>query len=576
MKYNERVNIFKRIFPFFKRRNKLYCFLAILKVYSLACTLIPPFFYMLLINKVMIGKELNMLSIVIFGYICVFLLQILGVVLEKRTFNNFFSFLKIEIRKKILYVYTHLEVLTYSDYDIGDLKNRINDDMDKVEKFLNIHCLDYIYSVVSAVVIVGIMFYLNWMLAIIGIVVVPLSFYITYFMSAKSSKAANQYREEYGKYESYLHSAFTNWKEIKINCLESSQYSIMKEFWDVLSPLFVKQQIYWFISRGVIAFKDFFITKMNLYFVGGLLIINGNMNVGILLVFMNYYAQFFLNIEKITTSIIELRTERVSIDRVIEIIESEVSNKQKVIIIDDTISFQGVLFQYIKNQDNILNNINLMIHSKEHIAIVGRSGSGKTTLVKLLLGELAPTKGMITIGGFDISEISQESVGSKINAVMQEPYLFNLTIRENLLMALHNATDDQLDLACSFANIKEFINSLPKGYDTIIGENGVKLSGGQRQRLAIARAVLRNPDVIIFDESTSSLDYENEKAIMKSINALSANKTVITIAHRLSSIQNADKILVIDKGFIVDQGSYEDLCKESQIFQSLFSGQFML
>lgn len=522
----------------------------------------------------MIGKELNMLGVVISGYVGVYLLQLLGVVLEKKTYSTFFSFFKIEIRKKILYVFTHLEVVVYSDYDIGDLKNRIDDDVDKVEKFLNIHCLDYIYSVVSAVIIIGIMFYLNWMLAVIGIVVVPLSFYITNFMSTKSSKAANQYREEYGKYESYLHSAFTNWKEIKINSLEGSQYSIMKQFWDVLSPLFVKQQIYWFINRGVIAFKDFFITKMNLYFVGGLLIINGNMNVGILLVFMNYYAQFFLNIEKITTSIIELRTERASIDRVIDIIESEVSNKEKVIIKDDTVEFQGVSFKYLEEQEDILNNISLKIHSKEHIAIVGRSGSGKTTLVKLLLGELVPTKGVITVGGLDISNISQESLGRKINAVMQEPYLFNLTIRDNLLMALHNASENQLDLACRFANIKEFINSLPKGYDTIIGENGVKLSGGQRQRIAIARSVLRNPDIIIFDESTSSLDYENEKIIMKSINALSANKTVITIAHRLSTIQNADKIFVMDKGVIVDQGSHEDLCKESQLFQRLFSSQF--
>jgi ATP-binding cassette subfamily B protein/subfamily B ATP-binding cassette protein MsbA len=298
----------------------------------------------------------------------------------------------------------------------------------------------------------------------------------------------------------------------------------------------VKNQIYWYINRTFIAFKDFFITRMNLYFIGGLLIINGQMDVGILLAFMNYYGQFFQNISSITDSILGIKNDSPSIDRVTEIMDIEISSKPHVKILDDSISINHLDFRYSEEQPLVLKDITFSVASKEHVAIVGRSGCGKTTLAKLLMGLYEPLSGSICFGEVDISKIAFESIGQKIGIVMQDPPLFNLTIRENLQFAKKRATDDELHTVCEKANILDFILSQPDGFETIIGERGIKLSGGQKQRLSIARTLLQNPDMIILDEATSSLDSENEKAIVGAIDELSKGKTIITIAHRLSTI----------------------------------------
>lgn len=567
---SERIAIYKRIYPFLKNQKPLYITLAGLKVFGLVLSLISPIFYMMLINDVMVEGKLNMLIWVVAGYVGIYLLQSLSIVLNKITYNTLFIKFNLKLRTTLISRLGHMKTADIEKYDTGDIKNRVEGDAGIFEKFLMSHCLDYIYAISSAVVIVVILLYLNWILALFGFVMVPLSFWFAKFMSKKAGKVSNEYRENYGKYEGFLHSAIQNWKEIKANNLEKHEVNLLSKHWSTLSKLFVKNQIYWYINRSFVAFKDFFITKMNLYFLGGLLIIYGRFQVAPLLVFMSYYEQFFGNISTITDLIIGLRNDKPSIDRVLEILDYNELKRESAIGLSNEIAIENVSFHYPKSDAVVINKVCLNVFPKEHIAIVGRSGCGKSTLAKLILGVYEPNQGQVRLGQRDIQEIE---IGHKIGIVMQEPVLFNLSIRENLRFAKRSALQEELDDACEKADILDFIRDLPEQYETVIGERGIKLSGGQKQRLAIARAILFNPDIIIFDEATSSLDQESEKAILNAIKHLSQGKTVVTIAHRLSSILDANRVAVMDEGKIVAIGTHKSLMGNNIVYDLLFQKQ---
>lgn len=221
-----------------------------------------------------------------------------------------------------------------------------------------------------------------------------------------------------------------------------------------------------------------------------------------------------------------------------------------------------------------MNGISFSVMRGEHLAIVGKSGSGKSTLAKLLTGRMKPQAGQVLIGDIDIHGVSSQSLSEKLSIVVQEPVLFNMTIRENLLLAKGDATQADLIDCCRRASIADFIEALPDQLDTVIGEKGVKLSGGQRQRLSIARAFLQDRDIIIFDESTSALDNENESEIISELKSLSSGKTMISIAHRLSTILDCDKVMVLQDGEVVALDTHENLRGRNEAYDLLFRSQY--
>lgn len=572
LSYN-RVKIFKRIFPLVNKEKNLYGVLVLLKIISIVLSFINPIFYMLLINNVMVNGNLKFLPLIILGYSGVFLLQTIIITINKKIYNKVFIKFNLRLRTKLLSQFGKFKIMEYEKYSAGDIKNRIETDAGVFEKFLTTHSLEFVFAIISAIVLVIVMIYINWFLALFSFIMVPFSFQFAKFMSSKAGKVSDEYRNRYGEYESFIHSSVQNWMEIKANNQEKNQTTILATHWKTLSNLFVKKQIFWHINRSFIEFKDFFITKMNLYFLGGILIIHGKMEVALLLTFMNYYEQFFNNISLISDSIVSLKSDLPSIERVIEVMDYNETKSLKKMDFSNKLTIEEVYFRYPSNEQNTLNGINLIISRNEHIAIVGRSGCGKSTLIKVILGLYEPNRGKVLIDEFDVKDVY---IGGKIGVIMQEPMFFNLSIRENLKFAKRNATQQEIDNACKKANIYDFIQTLPDKYETSIGERGVKLSGGQKQRLAIARTILLDPEIIIFDEATSSLDYENEKAIVSSIKVISKNKTVITIAHRLSSILDADRVLVMEKGKIIACGQHETLKDKNEIYDLLFAKQYSL
>jgi len=275
----------------------------------------------------------------------------------------------------------------------------------------------------------------------------------------------------------------------------------------------------------------------------------------------------------------ELQNGLASADRVFNImdIESDIKDSKNAVKINDLkekLMFKNVSFSYSNKSENVLNDINFSINKGEIIALVGSSGAGKSTLVDLIPRFYDTLNGSILIDNQNIKEIEINSLRSLMGIVTQETLLFDDTVKANISYGSDNIPDSEVIYAAKAANAHEFILKLPDAYDTIIGERGVSLSGGQKQRIAIARAIVKNPPILILDEATSSLDSESESNVQEAIESLMNKRTVIVIAHRLSTVKNANKILVLDRGKIVQKGNHEDLINDEGIYKQLHKMQF--
>ena len=568
---SERLSLLKRLSPFLKSNKKSFSVVIIIKIIGMLLSLVSPAIYLVLVDDVMTDGRLKMLWVVLAGYVGVFVIQTLCSIINKKAYNHYFIIFNTKLKISIINKITSLRAQDYEKYSSGDLKNRLESDSGVFERFVMSHIVDYAYSILNCMIIGIILVYSNWILAIVGFVMVPLSFWFSKVMAKKAGAVSNEYRSEYGEYESFIHNSVQGWKEVKSNQLENELTNSLSQKWLKLSKLFVKQQVLWFVNRSFIAFKDMFITKMNLYFIGGLLILNGKYEVAALLVFMNYYEQFFGSISSITNLIVQFKTDKASISRVVELLDyvspksNEYESQSTSITVDD------VSFNYPACESEVLKHVSFSIPPQKHTAIVGRSGCGKSTLVKLILGIYEPVNGNVMIGEQSTTNINWKR---KMGVVMQDPTLFNLSIEDNLRMVNKYVTSEEIDSACNKANIYDFIQKLPDGYQTIIGEKGVKLSGGQRQRIAIARVLLLDPQIVIFDEATSSLDYENEKAVIEALKNLSKGRTVISISHRLSSIIDADQVVVVEGGAITGIGTHKELLNHNKLYDALFESQY--
>ncbi len=344
-----------------------------------------------------------------------------------------------------------------------------------------------VISIISLVITTGILIYLNVILAVISFLTIPLSFYITKFIKAKSNKQYERRRKIIDEYNDFMiHNMFFG-KEVKSNCQEKTQQKEFDLLWKDLGDAFLKSHIFWFLNRTFLAFKDEFLTKMGLYLLGGILVIEEMVTVPTLLTFMEYYKDYV---------------------------------------------------------NGLLSVSDIVVKRGEKVVLLGESGCGKSTIIKLLAGYEEVNQGEILWNGKPMDKIFKQDIYQKVGFIMQESNLFNLSIRENLLFGKADASEEELRDACNRANIMEFIDGLATGFDTTIGENGIRLSGGQRQRLIIARLFLHNPEVIIFDEATSALDYQNESEILNLLMEQDiSERTFIMVTHRGTSISRCDRVI---------------------------------
>ena len=543
------------------------------KILDLALMVVNPFFYYIFINNVIAGGNITYLPLAVSGYLAVFLMQTVLVKFTKESYNTLFLKLKMELRVTILKQYINMKTDSYEKYGIGDLHGRIDRDVEQFEIFVKKHIIDYVFSITAILVITVILLFLNPILTVIGLIAVPFSFWFVQIIGRKTNRVSEEMRKFEGEYESFLNQSFQNWADIKTNNLEEYMAAEFETYRAVLSKLIVKHQIYAALNWLFTAFKDYFLTRMNLYFVGGLLILYKRLTVGILLTFMDYFIQLVNQITSVVKSTLDFSSQKPNIERVFEILDIECVRKIQVRGMQDSIKITNLSFRYYEKQTPVINSLNLEIMPGEHIGIVGKSGCGKSTLIHLLTGMYEPCGGEITIGGYSVKSLSHESISRKIGVVSQFSQMLNLSVRENLKLADRHAGEEELREACRRANILPLIDSLPQKFDTNIGERGIKLSGGQKQRLAIARLLLQDSDIIIFDESTSSLDSLNENEILKTIQELAHRKTIITIAHRLSTVLGCDRVALMENGEIAVIETPSDMFKNRK-FAELFGQQY--
>lgn len=544
MKIKIRYDIYMKLKSYFEKHVLFMRRYSYIKFVSILLGLVSPLLYRYFINEVISKNRNDKLVYVVGGYILLFFVLSVLMVLERIYENKYKNLLQINMKKKMWSIYSNISLDLYDTYIVADLRRRIEMDLNKIISFLIDHIINFSFMIINIIGVAIIMFIVNWRLALYGILVASVSLLITKVLGTKINQISGKSREILGQFENSVFYSLLSWKEIKVHALEEQQMNLLDEEWKKISFLEKKQTMYKNIVTSLVVTNMFVLTRLGMYLYGGILVFQGNMDVASLLVFITYYEKIQQQLNLLVQEIVDLEEVQPVIYKVLEILG--MPNKNRVRLkMTGLLKFENVTFGY-DQKISIFENMNLRIPLQKHIAIVGKSGCGKSTLTDLALGLVKVNSGKVCIDSFDVQSVTDKTRSKVISAVLQEPKFFNLSIRENLEIVKPRATIEELEAVCNKVNLLEEIRKLPYKWDTIIGEGGIQMSGGQLQRLAIARVLLINPDIIIFDEATSSLDKQNENIICTNILRPLGGKTYISITHRNSIILESDIIYEIN------------------------------
>jgi len=478
------------------------------------------------------------------------------------------------------YVYEHLQRLSlhfYEDKQTGQLMSRVVNDTDLFERMIAHAIPDVLVNLITFFAITAVLATLNWRLTLYSMAPIPLVILSLLGFSKFVRPAFRRRQQEVGELNAVLNDSIAGIREIKAFNRESEQLErvemgIERYRVSLLSALRLMA-----IFQPFINFSTSIGQLVVIYF-GGQMALQGILPVADLVAFFLYLEMFYQPIRALGMSWEHVQESLAGFDRVSELLseEPDVTNPPDAIPMPENIeghlNFANVSFSYVDGE-KVLENINLDIPGSDVVALVGPTGVGKSTLVSLIPRFYDVDTGVITLDGIDIRKIKVEELRRNVSIVLQDVFLFHGTVKDNLLFGNPDAREEDIIEAAKVANAHEFILALPKGYDTIIGERGVKLSGGQRQRISIARAVLKNTPILILDEATSSVDTETELLIQQALERLMEGRTTIIIAHRLSTIRNADKIVVLQGKEIIEQGTHEKLIENESLYNRLYTVQ---
>lgn len=547
-KIRYRIKVLRALRPFSHGVKRFLLLNMFVGFIVMGLNFLQPVFYKIFIDDVILKSRLELMSIVVTGYISVFVTNMLLAYLKNYSTNRLVNRVIFRVKMKILRGFFSQEFSTYDKQSVGDMKMRLDDDTACITTYAGSQTVDYIIAYVTLFVSAGLLFFIEWRLAIFSCLSIPITFWFDHIVSKREAIVQNKQRENDQKMSSWLHSSVQGWREVKALNLQKHEEKQFTRYIHLYAIFFGTWINYWVARILVIPkIKEEFLMQFSMYFIGGLLIIGGNFEIGSLLVFMQYYGILSNAVKTVSGTDAELLIATPQSDRMLaELGKSFIKQKKKLVPkASNRIEFSKVCFSYPNTEAAVLNDVNLSIGDGERVAITGRSGSGKTTALKLATGMLPPTSGKVLFSDIDVNNISLEAMHRRIGFVMQENMLFNATIKENLFYGKDNATDTELKSACRKAFIFDFIQSLPDGMDTIIGERGIKLSGGQKQRLVLARLFLRDVEVFIFDEATSALDQYSESIIHDAINSIGKDKTIIVVSHRQSSLSLCDRTIAL-------------------------------
>ena len=482
-----------------------------------------------------------------------------------------------ELQKKIAKSILYSDIQTLDARHSGKYISNIMHDSGQVQHLVSTGVLNLMKDSFSVVFLVSLMFYQNWKLAFFAILMIPLAAGLAKNLGKQIGKATTQASYLAGNLTTFLSDIFQGSKVIRIYQKEKDEELNSKNVINSLVDKKIKIESIMIRATPIMETLTGFMIA-GFIFYSGKLINSGELGINNFFSFLAAMMLAYQPIRSLATLNMTVYQGSAAAKRIFSVIDKSIlikndTNSPKLNVKNSEIEFQEVNFNYESTTEKAINNINFKIEGGKITALVGKSGSGKSTIINLIPRFYDPQNGKILYDSQNIKEVKLDSLRKNISLVSQDVVLFDSTIRNNILYANPSATDKELLLACNYAAADEFIEKLPKKYETMVGENGVKLSGGQKQRISIARAILKKSPVILLDEATSALDNESEKIVQHAINNLIKGKTTLIIAHRLSTIHNAEKILVLEQGKIVGEGNHKYLISNNLKYKSLYESQ---
>lgn len=482
-----------------------------------------------------------------------------------------------DIRKKL---YNHLQALSarfYANNQVGQVISRVINDVEQTKDFILTGLMNIWLDCITIIIALSIMFFLDVKLTLAALFIFPFYILTVYVFFGRLRKLTRERSQALAEVQGFLHERVQGISVVKSFAIEDNEaknFDKKNTNFLIRALKHTRWNAYSFAAINTVT--D--IGPIIVIGVGAYLAISGSITVGTLAAFVGYLELLFGPLRRLVASFTTLTQSFASMDRVFQLIDEDYDIKngvgaQPIEIKQGRIDIDHVSFQYNDNEAPILKDINLSIEKGETVAFVGMSGGGKSTLINLIPRFYDVTSGQILIDGHNIKDFLTGSLRNQIGLVQQDNILFSDTVKENILLGRPTATDEEVVEAAKMANAHDFIMNLPQGYDTEVGERGVKLSGGQKQRLSIARIFLNNPPILILDEATSALDLESESIIQEALDVLSKDRTTLIVAHRLSTITHADKIVVIENGHIVETGTHHELIAKQGAYEYLYSIQ---
>lgn len=568
---------YKRLLQYIRPYLKYLAMAIVCIIVAAGCNLYLPWIIKDMIDKVLADKDMAMLNMICIGIVVVFLIR--GIFFYGQSYLVSYIGQKviIDVREVMFRKFQRMPMAYYDKHQTGETMSYITNDVAAIQSALVDQLIEMVTEGSTLIGSIALMLYLDWKLSLLTLIVIPLVGQAMKIFGRKIKRNGTVIQERMADITSLLQESISSIRIVK---------SFVREKYEI--ERFSKQNELNFQAAmknvqltSLLTPSVEFLAAISVTFIvwfGGYEVVNDEMTAGALVAFLTYAINLANPVKRLSRVYGNLQRAMAAVDRVFAVIDLEETihdkeDAQPLPATNGRVSFNHVMFEYKKGAP-ALRDVSLEVQPGQMIAFVGPSGAGKSTIANLIPRFYEVTDGAIAIDGHDIRDVTLDSLREQIGIVPQETMLFSTTVRENIRYGRLDATDEEVEAAARAANADLFIRELPHGYDTKIGERGLNLSGGQRQRMAIARAILKNPRILILDEATSALDTESEKLVQSALDTLMVGRTSFVIAHRLSTIFNADQIFVIDNGQVKEHGTHKELLQRQGLYSHLYNIQF--
>lgn len=566
------INVFKDLIKFYKiEYKKLYMLMFVVVISGILQSVVPLSIKLLTDDfitkqnlKGFIIAGIGFFSLVIISTLAIYSFYVFGGKLEYQVSK--------EIRKSVFERIEKFSLTNIKKYETGELISRLTSDVQKLSEVFSWGVIDACHSIIVLLISISIMLYLSYTLTLMLFLILPAIYIVTVIFQKNILKFQRKVRDYNSKIIRSYTESLSYIKTIKALGIEDKKKKEFKAY----NEKYRKYNLLSILISAIFVPTVMFVASIGVGFAfnfSSISVMRNVMTYGAFLSFLTYSFQIFEPFKMLAQIFTDLKSAQASAERVFQILYEEdeiLEEEESDLDFEGNIKFENVSFHYFDDDKLILKDFNFEIKNGESVAFIGSTGSGKSTIVNLICKFYNPTSGGIYLDGINYRNIDKTCLYNNLGYVLQQPQLFSISIKENIKFGNENATDEEILKVCNLLGIDEFISKLPNGIDTVIGETGYNISGGQKQLISFARALIKNPKLLILDEATSSIDTETEKIIQNKMKDILKGKTSIIVAHRLSTIKHCDKIVLIENGNILEQGTHLELLDKKGIYYKMY------